>query len=149
MLFSLAMTPALCPERSSITMPLNLFLPTAFPHSALNEDPVQQRDLQMSALGLHFLGADISRHNYFWRSCRAAEPLWVNPGQTTGRALLPAEMGGKCNQGKKKKICWENKPQSPSSVRKEGKILYFGASGASIPTSTAAPLVLEGISLTS
>lgn len=46
-------------------MPLNLFLPTAFPHSALNEDPAQQRELQMSALGLHFLGADIRRPNYF------------------------------------------------------------------------------------
>lgn len=84
------------PKRSRITMLLNLFFPIAFPPSALNEDPVQQRDLQKSALGLHFLGADIRRPNYFWRPrpyCWAAEPSWANPRQATGGALLASKVG--------------------------------------------------------
>lgn len=42
-----------------MTVPLSLFLPTAFPRSALNNELVQQRDLlPMSALGLRSLGPD-------------------------------------------------------------------------------------------
>lgn len=148
---TLTVTLAPCPKRSNITMPLNLFLPPAFRHSPLNEDTEQQRDLHMSALGLHFLGADIRRPSYFWRPhlyCWAAEPVWANTGQTTGRALLATEVRGKCNR--EKKSIWENKPQSPSSLGKGGKIFHFAASGASSPTSVtlptgaAASLVLEG-----
>lgn len=120
-------------------MPLKLLLPTVFPHSALNEDPVQQRDLQMSAPGLHFLGIDIRRPNQFWKPrlyCWAAEPLWTKPGQQlAGHFLL--QTWRESSTDKKRLSSGKIRPNTLPFWTEEGKYFTFALL---VPAGPAAPL---------
>lgn len=70
-------------------------------------------------------------------------PRERTPGKPLAGNFLPQRRGESAAE-KKNNIQSENKPQSPSSLGKGGKIFHFAASGTSSPTSAAAPLVLEG-----
>lgn len=70
-------------------------------------------------------------------------PREQTPGKPPAGRFLPQKWGESATE-KKNNIRWENKPQSPSSLGKGGKIFHRLENIPASPTSATAPVVLEG-----